>query len=204
MKLKKIALALAAVLCLSVLAGCSGKTGLERGSVDAGVYKSSSLAVSFTAPADWSFMSDDEMQSYYGSVSEEIPNGEDLSKAEVVYDMLAYSADGITTVGINFENLGKLYGTVLDEDSYIEIAKEKLIEQFDQMGYTAVIDETSSLNVGGSEFRCISLTISMEGLDVNIYEELLVKKVDSWMGIITVSALSEEEVSQLVSCLGGI
>lgn len=204
--MKKIIAMLMAVLMLMGLCACSAEPEEEfvpaRGKVEGNVYKNEAFGISFTAGEDWYYYSDEEIAAAMGIVAEEIftdEYAESVSEIEIIYDMYCGSFETGETVNVNYENLGIIYGTVLDEKGYLEAAVAQFDSQMEGSGITFPKKEIGTVLIDGKEVPC--LHVVMEYYGISIYETIAVKKCGDWMGVVTVASLDEAALENLVSGL---
>ena len=76
---------------------------------------------------DWTYYTDEQLAELSGVVAE---SSEEMQKAmedgKSTYDMFASAMEGLVTINVVYEDLGALYGKLLDEAGYLEIAVPKL------------------------------------------------------------------------------
>lgn len=196
--MKKIFAMLMALVMMMSLAACGPKeetVEFSRGVVDGNVYTSEFAGITFTAPEGFRYYSDDEIAAVNG-VTEDILDVENIDT--VVYDMYCIDEVNGTTININFENLGNLYGALLDEEAYLELSLETLNTSLEGTGIGITSAETSTTEISGQEFNCIDLVLDYGG--VAVYETLFVKEVSGNMMCCTVAAIDEATVDTLLAC----
>ena len=178
--------------------GQADGTDYEVGSMNGGVYTNNFIGIGCTLDENWTYYSDEQLLELNGLVADAVQD-EDLSEMlknnEVIYDMYAAADDGIVTMNICFENLGVLYGTTLDESSYIDIATENAITALESMGYSSVSNEKKSVEFAGAERQCLSITGTIQ--DVPCYEEVICIKQGNYMAVITLASFYENILEDL-------
>ncbi len=200
---KLIALLLAAVMLLS-FAGCSEEAAgneepeeiievtPERGTVENGFYENKAFGISFETEGDWYFLTDEEIAQSMGVAAEKIYGEEIPEGAENIYDVYCVDMATNTTVTINYEDLGTI-GGFTTENEYLEIVVSQLFEAGTDSG--VVESQLSVAEVGGEKYPCLNLTLEVSGM--KIYERIIVKKVGTWMGTVTIATLDEAEIPEL-------
>lgn len=199
--MKKTIAVLIAFMMLFGLCSCSSEPENEefvpkRGTVENGVYKNSAFGISYTADENWYYYSDEEISATMGIASEEILTdeyAEALANAEIIYDMYCADLETGATVNVNYENLGIVYGTILDESGYLNAA----VAQMEGSGIVFSKLEIETVSIDGAEVPCLSVIIDYYG--ISIYEIVAVKKCGDWMGVVTVATLDEALLPELVS-----
>ena len=196
---KLVVLILAFVLCF---AGCGAEKEFvpERGTVENGVYKNSAFGIGFEANSDWYFYSDEEIAATMGKTAEELfPEdfAENLENTETIYDIYAADYYGGSTISINFENINAIYGEIVDEETYLEMAKSEIETNLAAMNILR--NEVGKALVSGKEVPCIFVELELSG--TTVYEVVVVKKVGNWIGIVTLASVSEDGISSLLENL---
>lgn len=193
---KLFVILLALMLCF---AGCSGEDEFvpERGKVENGIYKNSAFGISFSADESWYYFTDSEIAETMGFTAEELLS-EDyanvLEEVEMIHDMYCVSESG-ATVNVNYENTGLVYGGIIDEETYVEVASEQLEAQVGG-GIGLARNEIGTVEISGKEVPCLFVELELSG--TKIYEVIAVKKVENWVGVITCASLWEEELSEII------
>lgn len=173
----------------------------EAGKIDGDVYSSDVTGLQFKLDENWVFLDDEGIEELTGMVQDMTDSEkleETMSKGASIYDMYAMTNDGSgRTVNITVENLGALYGTILDEEAYINAAKDQLQPAFDSMGATNVVVETTIYTIAGAEHSGIHLTAELQG--VQLHEQMVCVKEGRYMYNITCSATSEEDAASIMA-----
>ena len=79
-----------------------------------------------------------------------------MEDGKSTYDMFAQRMEGLVTINVVYEDLGALYGKLLDEAGYLEIAVPKLEDALASMGLSNVKVEQTPVQFvrSGSGGRC--------------------------------------------------
>ena len=122
-----------------------------------------------------------------------------LAKQQTVFDMFAMSSDGLRTMNVVFEDLGTVYGALLDESGYIDIALSKLAPSLEAQGFKNIVTEKGSLEFAGSEHGIIRLTsqMSVNNIDIDVYEMVIVIKQDNYITSVTLASFMEDHVAEM-------
>ena len=135
-------LLLALVLVLSMAAcgkkdgdGGDSQSGFQRGTIENGIYTNTFVGIGCQLSDDWTYYTDEQLAELSGVVAE---SSEEMQKAmedgKSTYDMFASAMEGLVTINVVYEDLGALYGKLLDEAGYLEIAVPKLEDALDLHG----------------------------------------------------------------------
>lgn len=163
----------------------------QMGSINGGTYTNEFIGIGCELDSNWSFYTDEQILELNGLVADSIKdeNISNMLKSNgIIYDMYASADGGYVTINIIFENLGVLYGTILDESSYIDTALGTFEAALTSAGYSELSYEKTTTQFAGSERNCISLVCKYGDLDV--YEELICVKCGSYMAVITLASIS--------------
>ena len=144
---KVLAFVLAALMVLS-LASCS-KAGFNRGKVDGNVYENESVGITFTAPENWEFMSEEEISVEWNlgnkSFDEQLKGGE-------AFDAVAKcTAPGAGNLAMfKLVDLNVKYGEALTIEEYVE----ELRGEFEQKNPKSQVrvSDLESVEFGGEAF----------------------------------------------------
>lgn len=202
---KAMSLIMASVMALSLLAGCGSKGEEEKekeltlGTIsDSGVYTNDFAGITFTAPGGWSYASEDEIKSMMDAGSEAIYTDNEAlleyAMNSTVYDMVAYSGDGMSNLMVMFENTSRyLGGTSLTNDEYLD----ELEKNFELVTYfTYQVDGREDVTLGGETYTCLHTSIP----DFGMYQDYVVRREGKYMICIAVTAFEENPVNTLADC----
>lgn len=172
--------------------GQSTETDYEMGSINGGAYTNTFLGIGCTLDENWTYYSDEQLLELNGLVADAVQD-EDIAQMlkdnEVIYDMYAAADDGMVSMNICFENLGVLYGTALDESSYIDMASENAVQALESMGYSSLSYEKKTVDFAGAERQCLAITGTIQ--EVPCYEEVICIKEGNYMAVITLASFYE-------------
>ncbi len=111
--MKKLLSAMLCLLLILSLCACkdngddSAKAMLVRGETENRVYTNSFADLTYTAPSDWTFASNEELLSnteHAGKLLDSERLNEIFDEIGIAYDMTCYSSDGTHSVGVLFVN----------------------------------------------------------------------------------------------------
>lgn len=170
----------------------------QRGSINEYIYQNEAFGISFEADSDWYYYSDEEIAATMGAAAEQMLSedyAEMINEANIIYDMYCANLSTGSTVNINYENLGLLYGMAIDEEYYLEISKTQFDSQVS--GLNIVKNEIGKATINGEEVPCLNIILDFSGMQ--IFETIVVQKTANWMGVVTVAGVSEEEVTDVLT-----
>lgn len=175
--------------------------GLKLGVSSGLTYESEFVGIGCTLPEDWSFYTDEQMRQLNNIAIDAA--GEELQSlmenASVIYDMFASDATGANNINVNLEKLNPVQLIALDLEQNLENTIPLLKTSFENMGSTAVDCQIGTITIGGEEFVCMNNVIDFPGTVV--YQCLIPVKCSGYLANISVSANSEEILSEVLSYL---
>ena len=135
-----------------------------------------------------------ELSGVVAESSEEMQKAMEDGKS--TYDMFASAMEGLVTINVVYEDLGALYGKLLDEAGYLEIAVPKLEDALTSMGLSNVKVEQTPVQFAGLVRE--GAVISGEMDDVPMYETLVCIKQEGYMCCVTMCSWTEDITADLV------
>ena len=190
-----LSLFLSASLLLGMLTACGGGTtgepqtddtpeavsGFTPGTTEGNTYTSSFSGLTFSAPEDWIFATQEEMDEMMGAgfdtVSEELDISEmprKYAELRTIYEVVAYAPDDSSNILIMYENLGLIPGGLsMTEDDYADSIRAQL-EQLESYDYD-VSQETFHSELAGKTFTVLSA--ASDGINQDYY----LLKIGSYM-----------------------
>lgn len=193
--MKRILLLILAFAMLLCLTSCSAVKGFERGTVDGNTYTQESFGVTFTAPAGYTFYSDEEIASLHNTTVEELE-----ANAAVIYDVRCGNHSTGGSVNINYEELGSVYGSLVDEENYIALSLENVENMLEGMDGISIIGaEKGMVEISGDEYNGAYITLNING--TVFYETVFVKEKDGYMMACTAAAHTQEEINSVMAAI---
>ena len=110
--------------------------------------------------------------------------------------MFASTMEGLVTINVVYEDLGALYGKLLDEAGYLEIAVPKLEDALASMGLSNVKVEQTPVQFAGLVREGAVISGEMDG--VPMYETLVCIKQEGYMCCVTMCSWTEDITADLV------
>lgn len=165
-----------------------------------GTYTNSFFGFRCELGESWTYASNEQLGSLVG-ITAEVVNDEDLAQAMldsgVVYDMYASTQEGLVTASLAVENMGLVYGSLINEDTYVSISIGQLPAALESMGLTNVTAEAGTVEFAGQEHAAVLVHGVLNGVD--FYETMVCIKVDRYMGVVTVSCYYEDITENVLS-----
>ena len=159
----------------------------EPGKVDGDIYINEYMNIKMGLPKGYYFLSEDEIKDVFG-VSELYEEGglvaydafmrnDEGASANVVYQLSAVSAEAYLDMIVGEFTLGNVGG------------KLELCEK-------------SSVKIGGNDIPCVNIEITQEdyeGDNFTMYETIVVKEKEGWIGVITVGSINSGDIDKVIS-----
>lgn len=151
---------LLAVVALFSFVSC-GKTELTkkftRGTVSGDVYTSTFGEFSFTKPADWKFMTDEEIAAAQG-IAAEVFDEEKFAEQEegTVIDMFAQSTASSDNFSISFSK-GSAF---TDLEKTFTASVDMVKSTYEKINWTVDVGNTETITLAGREWRKVAITVS--------------------------------------------
>lgn len=98
----------------------------------------------------------------------------------------AQAEGGYVTLNITLENLGLLYGSMLEEKDYAELAAQQLPAALEAMGMSGITAEVTTAVFAGGQHAAISVSGTMQ--DVEFHELMICMKVNRYIANITAAS----------------
>ena len=169
-------------------------TLVELGGVDGTVYKNASVGIQVVAPEGWIFYSDAE-------IAELNQNNTDLEASNSMIDMMIIETTSGNNVSVSFENLGKIYGSVIGVDKYLELSKTNLTSDAEFMANVVGDITTTTITIAGETWGCLKFSQTVSNIQVN--QICAVKKCGKYMAIVTATGITKtpEELLTMVTAI---
>lgn len=168
-----------------------------RGSTDGAVYENASLALGISFDSEWTLYNDAQIAELNGLTEKAL--GEDYAEtvknADLVYDLYAMRSDG-SSLNLIFENMGILYGTVMNDVSYIDSALPQLETTAAQLGWVIENSEKTTVTAAEQEFHALKLTLNIGG--GTLYETVICKKIGNYMAVMTIASVDSNVIDSLI------
>lgn len=183
-----------AVLSIAVLlAGCSSDSNVtySHSAVDDDLnYTHSMTGITAQFDDNWTIASDTDLATQNGT-SDFL---EALEDNGYVVDLVAYFTDSGSNMNINVEDLGKLYGSILDESSYIDQTLPELESSLEEMGIGVTIDDVKKTQVLFAGKTCSAIKMTATYLGIEMEQECICLKSGNYMTCFTFTALESEDM----------
>lgn len=187
--MKKLLAFLLLTAMLVSLAACGSKDDERIMGVyneDALTYENDFIGIGCKLTEDWDVYNEEQLAALNGLVANQI-NDEAIAKqledSGTVMPFYAQQGMGMVTLNITLENLGVLYGSLLDEKQYAEQSVKQVAPALESLGMSDITAEIGSLSFAGSDHVAIFVSGTLQG--IAFYETMICIKADDYMALIT-------------------
>lgn len=166
---------------------------------DSNTYVNELIGLGCRLDEDWYVYDADEIASLNGMMADMMTDetiAEQLESSGYVQPFYAQLGDDPVTVNITVENLGLLYGALLDEQQYIELTIDQLPSVLESIGLTDITSEITSTTFMGSEHTAVNITGQMQG--AAFYETMVCVKVDRYMACVTAASYLADVTGEIL------
>ena len=195
-------LTLALALVLSLTACSIGSKKFERGVVEGQTYTSQFLGLTCTAPAEYTYLNDQEIAQLNdltaGVVdSEELVKQmrESLENGNQVQDMYLMTADGLQTVNVMLVKVSAK-GAAVDMAAFADMGKDQVVSAYQSMGMTDVEASRETVTFMGQQYEgiCTSATYT----DVPVTTVQVCMQVGDYVCVITFTSYVEDHTPEMM------
>lgn len=180
-------------------------SSFQLGTINGGVYENSYLGVGISLDDSWSIYDQEQLAQLVGWTAEQYDDekyAEQIKNADIFYDLFASADNGLVSINVIIQNLGLLYGTVMDEDKLVDMTLEQMNEQLQSAGFSDISAEKVTVNFAGAE--CAGIKASSIYQDTDYFTQQVFIKHGKYMAIFTVSSFFEDITGDILSQFYGI
>ena len=195
-------LALALALVLSLTACSIGSKKFERGVVEGQTYTSQFLGLTCTAPAEYTYVSDEEIAQRNHLAAEAVDSEElvkqmreSLENGNQVQDMYLMTADGLQTVNVMLVKVSAK-GAAVDMAAFADMGKDQVVSAYQSMGMTDVEASRETVTFMGQQYEgiCTSATYT----DVPVTTVQVCMQVGDYVCVITFTSYVEDHTPEMM------
>ena len=170
------------------------------GEKTASTYVNEGLGIRAEFPANWTVLDDEQTAQVMGLVADHLSEedlADQLRESGSLCDLYAMATDQSgDNVNIMIQDLGVLYGIVLDENRYTDLNMDQIEPTLSQMGMTDITMEKANVTFAGAEHPSILVSANYSG--VPVYEQMVIFKAGNYMSAITVFSVDKARVDQIL------
>lgn len=202
--MKKLFSLLLAALMLFGITACGTSDPQETtepagpilGITEGNTYTNAFFGMGCTMDESWIVANEEQLAQIMGVTTDALTEA-NLDSSGTAYSFYAASSDGLSSVNIVMENLGLVYGTILDAKTYAETSAQQLPAAMESLGLSNVTTEVTTVTFAGQEHTAIKLSAAMSG--INFYETLVCIKQGSYMAVITAASYYENTTDDILA-----
>lgn len=165
-------------------------------------YANETLGIRAEFPDNWTILDDEQTAQMLGLVADnfsEADLADQLRESGSLYDLYAMTVDQSgDNVNVVIEDLGVVYGIVIDEAKYLELAEKQLDTTFAQMGITDVTLDKGTYSFAGEDHVSVLITGNYNG--VPVYERMVLIKAGNFMSVVTAFSLDTARLDNILGC----
>ena len=195
-------LALALALVLSLTACSIGSKKFERGVVEGQTYTSQFLGLTCTAPAEYTYLNDQEI-AQLNDLTADVVDSEELVKqmreslenGNQVQDMYLMTADGLQTVNVMLVKVSAK-GAAVDMAAFADMGKDQVVSAYQSMGMTDVEASRETVTFMGQQYEGVCATAAYHDALVTTVQVCM--QVDNYVCVITFTSYVEDRTSEMM------
>ena len=172
-------------------------------------YTNEFIGIKYTVPENWFIANDSQRAQVMGYTKDAISGVEDL--AEIMessgYVIDLYSADAtqatnINSINITVEDIGKVYGSMLNESQIAQSNLDLIKETLETQGWSDVVTEITDVEFADATRTAVKMSAKLE--DIEIYQTQVYIKKESYFYAITFATFGEDGSEALMKCFEAI
>lgn len=153
------------------------------------VYENEFIGIGCQLDADWEVFDAAAIAELNGLVIDTMTDealAEQMESSGYVQPFYAQAEGGFMTVNITLENLGLLYGSMLDEQGYAELAVGQVPAALESLGMSDITTQITSASFAGGQHTAIVISGTIQ--DVEFHELMICMKVGRYIANVTAAS----------------
>lgn len=209
-KLLAILMILSVILSLCACAGPGNIRGEQSGEddvkdeefslgeVEGLKYESKFIGLGCKLPDDWHFYSDEEIKKLNNMAADMAGKDyqEAIKNASLVYDMFASDDSQMNNINVTLEKVSVVQLATLDLAKNYEKQIPTIKAAFENMGYSNVQCEVSTVKIDGKELTCLRSTAKVAGM--TMHQVSFSRKCNGYLAAIAVTAFDKDVLQNLL------
>lgn len=210
-KIFSLLVILAMVLCCAAC-GSGGESDapavtheMLMGITEGSVYTNEAIGIRFELDDAWTIFDEAQLAQLSGMTADALDDeavAKKLEESGIFHAFYATTSDGMNNLSIAWEDMGTLYGKVIDEETYVEIGIAQLPEALESAGIENATAEATNISFAGQDHAAIVVTGEMMGF--GFYETLVCIKTGDYMAVITAASYMDNSTGQILTMATGI
>lgn len=202
--MKKILSAVLALAVLLALTACGSPAPAEPtvpvgpvlGVTEGSTYTNDFFGMTCTFRDGWLVADEEQLAQIMGVTTDALTQA-NLDTTGSAYSLYASAADGLSSVNIVMENLGTVYGMILDTKTYAENSVKQLPAALEAVGMSNVTAQVTTATFAGREETAVTIQATMSG--VNFYETMICLKQGSYIAVVTAASYYEDTTADILA-----
>ena len=195
-------LALALALVLSLPACSIGSKKFERGVVEGQTYTSQFLGLTCTAPAEYTYLNDQEIAQLNNLAADAVDSEElvkqmreSLENGNQVQDMYLMTADGLQTINVMLIKVSAK-GATVDMAAFADMGKDQVMSGYQSMGMTDMEASRETVTFMGQQYEGVCATAAYHDALVTTVQVCM--QVDNYVCVITFTSYVEDHTPEMM------
>jgi len=182
-----------------------GESSIELGVITDSTYENRALGIGLALDENWTYASEETLGAMNGDVNllKALLNGEDIrdliqgSPSSLIYVMFAEEEDTLSNLSLNFEYLGELNGSVIDEEAYQTLSIDSVLNATDVMdAFSDVAVEKDTVVLAGAERPALRVHGVVFG-EQDYYQTLVFMKSGHYMAVFTLTSFRTDTTDEM-------
>lgn len=175
------------------------------GGIVGGKYENAFFGIGVELDENWTFYTKEQLAELDGVTAAAMTDenvAKSLESGKTAFDMYAYAEDGLISINVVMENLGVLYGKILDESAYADAAMPQLAPALEEQGFSDVTCEKQAITFAGAEHQAVKihgLYKVDDSTSFDFYKLLVCVKSGDYMAVVTFGSSFEDITTDLAS-----
>ena len=174
----------------------------SAGKIENNVYKNDFLGLSFTASADWTFYTEDQINALNKQTIDSM-NSDAASlvqNAQIIYDMYAQNSNNGGNANINLEKFSDLQISTMDVKKTIESQFDMLKSTYQNIGFENINIYYDKITVDGKALDGARLTAKISDGSVNFYGVIFCFKKGNYLVNVSLSSILTDKTDDILNC----
>ncbi len=174
----------------------------EFGAVESNKYENKFIGIGCELSADWTFATDEEIKAQNNLTLDTIDEdvAAQIEAADIIYDMMATNADGMSNINLNLEKIGVANYMLYDVADVLNSQMDTIKGIYAEYGYEDITAESTTITIGDESFDGMNITGTAGGVVMN--QTLFgIKCGGQYLANVTITTFGEELTTQeVVDC----
>lgn len=174
------------------------------GEINGNVYTNEYADITFTAPDDMVYSSEDELAEMMDISVELITDNEYVQKlAELgtVFDMMAQDDAQTKAVQVMFENTAITGAKNISAEDYLDVVSAQVVNTYSSFDLPMDVSDPTNVKIGANDYLLVTITIDLSDMGGEALEQCYAcRKIDKYMACIVLTADTAGGTDELLAC----